>query len=129
MNRTQLFEFHKQFCKDMIAITQKKNADYTGASDDPFFNFTRVQALEACTAEQGFLTRMSDKYCRIVSFVKLGALKVKDESVRDTLMDLANYCVLMAAYIESQGKKKPTKAKAKKKKKKKIKKAQPEKAK
>jgi hypothetical protein len=27
---------------------------------------------------------------------------VKDESVQDTLLDLANYACLMAAYIESQ---------------------------
>ncbi len=115
MNKPQLFEFHKKFCKDMLVLCQNKNADYTGASDDPFFNFTRVEATDICSTEQGFLTRMTDKSSRLISFVKQGVLKVKDESVRDTLLDMANYCILMAAYIES--KKKPTKVKPKKSKK------------
>jgi hypothetical protein len=38
---------------------------------------------------------------RIASFVKNGELKVKDESVQDTLLDLANYSMLFAAYLKS----------------------------
>ena len=45
---------------------------------------------------------MFDKMKRISSFVHQGELQVKDESVKDTLQDLANYCCLMAGYIESQ---------------------------
>lgn len=52
--------------------------------------------------EQGFLTRMMDKMKRISSFVEKGELQVKDESVTDTLRDLANYSCLLAGYIKSQ---------------------------
>jgi hypothetical protein len=45
---------------------------------------------------------MSDKFARITTFVNKGVLKVKDESVEDTLLDLANYCILMAGYIKSK---------------------------
>jgi hypothetical protein len=54
---------------------------------------------------------MMDKISRIASFIKKGTLEVKDESVKDTLMDLANYCILFAGYLES---KKTPKAPAKK---------------
>lgn len=102
MTKDEFLQFHQNFCKDLMSITQKKNADYTGLSADPFHNFTRVQALGICSTEQGFLTRMTDKLCRITSFVQKGELLVKDESVNDTLHDLANYCALMAGYIYSK---------------------------
>jgi len=86
----------------MVEITARKNADYTSGSDDPFFNFTRVEALQITETERGFLTRMTDKLARITTFVNKGVLQVADESVEDTLLDLANYCVLMAGYIRSK---------------------------
>lgn len=102
MTKEQYMEFQKQTFDAMIEITRRKNADYTGASGDPFFNFTRVEALGIASTEQGFLTRMLDKFARITSFVQKGELQVKDESVQDTLRDLANYCILMLGYIESK---------------------------
>ena len=102
MTKKQYLDFHKKFCADMIEITAKKNADYTGTDPDPFANFSKVQVLCICSTEQGFLTRMTDKFCRITSFVQKGELLVKDESVQDTLHDLANYCALMSGYIESK---------------------------
>lgn len=100
MNREELLTFHAEFTLKMEDICEKKNADYAGSVACPFANFTRVEMLGFATAEQGFLTRMMDKFCRISSFVKNGTLMVKDESVTDTLLDLANYCVLMAAYLQ-----------------------------
>ena len=102
MNKTEYMDFHKACCDKMVEITKQKNADYTGTSEDPFSNFTRVEALGICTTEQGFLTRMTDKLSRITSFAQKGFLLVKDESVEDTLMDLANYCILMSGYIKSK---------------------------
>ena len=102
MTKKEYFEFHKACCDKMIAITAAKNADYTGVGDDPFANFTRVESLMICTTEQGFLTRMMDKFSRIVSFSQKGELQVKDESVEDTLLDFANYCILLAGYIKSK---------------------------
>jgi hypothetical protein len=105
MTKDEYLKFHKKFCGDMITMTQKKNADYTGKDADPFANFNKVEQLGICSTEQGFLTRMTDKFCRITSFVQKGELLVKDESVQDTLHDLANYCALMSGYIESKKKK------------------------
>lgn len=39
---------------------------------------------------------------RVASFAENGDLQVKDESVLDTLQDLANYSCLLAGYIKSK---------------------------
>lgn len=102
MTKDEYFKFHREFCDKMIEVTKKKNHDYTGGADDPFANFSNVKACGGATAEQGFLIRMNDKAMRISSFVEKGKLLVEDESVQDTLHDLANYCALMSGYIESK---------------------------
>ncbi len=101
MTKQDYFDFAQDFFGNCLEISKKKNADYTGGSVDPFANFKSVEVL-GISAEQGFLTRMMDKMKRIASFVEKGELLVKDESVTDTLNDLANYACLMAGYIESQ---------------------------
>ena len=104
MNKAEYVEFHKASCEKMQAITKAKNADYTGDGDDPFANFSRVEALGITDTTRGFLVRMTDKLSRITSFAQKGVLQVKDESVEDTLLDLANYCILLAGYIRSKKK-------------------------
>lgn len=96
--KDKFFEFQESFTKRMIEISKAKNSDYAG-DEDPFANFTSVGKE---WAEIGFYTRMMDKMSRIKSFIKKGSLEVKDESVTDTLMDLANYCVLFAGYLNQK---------------------------
>lgn len=103
MTKQEYFEFSEEFFKNCIETSKKKNSDYTGGSEDPFSNFKSVETLGIST-EVGFLTRMMDKMKRISSFVENGTLQVKDESVTDTLQDLANYSCLLAGYIKSKGK-------------------------
>jgi len=80
---------------------QDKNADYADeAVDDAFANFTHVEHFRVASAYQGFFTRMIDKFSRIATFINRGVLQVKDESVEDTLLDLANYCILLAGLIK-----------------------------
>lgn len=102
MTKEEYFKFAEGFFGECIAISRNKNADYTGDNNDPFANFSSVKTCGGATPEQGFLFRMTDKMMRISSFVKLGTLKVKDESVTDTLRDLANYACLLSGYITSQ---------------------------
>lgn len=104
MNKQEYLTFHRQFCDDMILITKKKNADYSGSGDDPFNNFRHignlVQVKDIDIVAVGFLTRMSDKMGRIGSFISNGELQVKDESIKDTLADMANYSILFAGYLQ-----------------------------
>jgi hypothetical protein len=104
MTKTDYILLHESLCERMVKITRAKNADYSGAGDDPFANFRQIgHLLQTPNAvEQGFLTRMSDKMARIASFIAKGQLQVKDESVEDTLLDLANYCLLMIGFIKDK---------------------------
>ncbi len=96
-------EFHRASCEKMIAITVAKNSDYTGDSDDPFSNFTQVERDGICDTVTGFLTRMSDKWSRIRSLIKKGGIgAVLTESLEDTLLDFANYCILLAGFLRSR---------------------------
>lgn len=106
MTKAEYLKFHKEFCDKMIDVTAKKNADYAGAGDDPFNNFRQIGSLihteDLDIVAVGFLTRMSDKFSRIGSFIAKGELMVKDESVEDTLHDLANYSALFAGYLREK---------------------------
>lgn len=102
MTKEEYFIFAEAFFKNCLELSKKKNSDYTGDSNSPFSNFEGVEVTGCVTTEQGFITRIFDKYKRLCSFVKQKELKVKEESVEDTLMDLANYCVLFAGYIKSK---------------------------
>lgn len=100
MTRNELVEFSQEFFGKCHEIMKSKNADYSGAQEDPFANFKAIE-IYGIDTEIGFLTRMTDKMARIASFIKRGELMVKDESVTDTLRDLANYSMLLAAYLKS----------------------------
>lgn len=104
MNQTELVAFFDDSVARMRQTLIAKNHDYAGSqiSQCTFANFTRVEALGIASTEQGFLTRMMDKLCRITTFTQKGILKVEDEKITDTLLDLANYSLLMAAYIQSK---------------------------
>lgn len=102
MTKKEYMEWHEAACQKMMTITKAKNADYTGVGDDPFANFRRVESLGITDTVRGFLVRMTDKLSRITSFAQKGVLEVKDESVEDTLLDLANYSLLLAAFIKSE---------------------------
>lgn len=99
MNREEYIKLHQELCDRMVEITRRKNHDYS-QSNDPFANFKLVGHM-GHSVEAGFITRMSDKLARISNFVIQKQLLVKDESVQDTLLDLANYCLLMIGYLES----------------------------
>ena len=107
MNTKEYLQYHREACDKLIAITASKNADYTGDSDDPFKNFRGVEQDGICSTEQGFLTRMRDKWSRTVSLVmrqlRTGeGARVKDETLEDTLFDFANYCILLAGWLRAK---------------------------
>lgn len=76
----------------MISIYRKKNADYGNSFD---------QSLD----EDGLLVakiRIGDKVRRFLSLTKEGVeVQVKEESISDTLLDLANYCVMTIVYMNN----------------------------
>ncbi len=104
MTRDELLDYFDETVEKMRATLAAKNHDYAGNDKtvDAFANFTRVEALGIAPTEIGFLTRMTDKLCRVTTFCKSGVLKVADEKVSDTLHDLAVYAILMSGYIKTK---------------------------
>ena len=103
MDAEELFAYHHQMCRKALEICRVKNHDYaTGGDGGPFANFARVEAMGVMTTEQGFLVRMIDKMSRLSTFARAGKLKVSDEGVQDTLLDLVNYAILLSAYIHDK---------------------------
>jgi len=102
MNRQELVAYHGSLCDRLKTITAQKNADYTGAGEDPFFNLRTGETLNIGTTEQGLLFRMTDKFTRIITLTKTLVNQVKDETIEDTLLDFANYCLLLACYLKSK---------------------------
>jgi hypothetical protein len=103
MTRDELLKMHEMICEKGRSLMRKKNADYAGnGGNEPFANFTRVEAMGICSTEQGFLVRMTDKMSRLSSFVESGKLAVENESFEDTIIDIVNYSVLMYAYLHDK---------------------------
>ena len=80
-----------------------KRHDYAN-QDDVFANF-RTCEQAGIPAWKGCCVRLGDKFSRIMGFAKKEKLKVKDESIKDTLIDMANYALIaLILYEEEQNK-------------------------
>lgn len=99
MTREELMSLHDEMCAKGKSLMTAKNADYSKST--ALGNFFVAEALQACSAENGIIVRMSDKLSRIVSILEKGN-QVKDESVQDTLVDIINYTVLLGAVIREK---------------------------
>lgn len=106
MYAIQLLALHDDLCKSAKDLMTRKNYDYTSGSGDPFANF-RGSSYLGIDPVLGVMLRMQDKMMRVKTFAEKGELKVKDEGVKDALVDLINYTVLMCGLIE-EGKKNQT---------------------
>lgn len=104
MNRSRLLAMHRELCEEARGLSERKNHDYSGGKDDthPFLNFTRCESMGICKTEAGILVRMTDKMSRLSTFVTTGEFKVKDEALRDTVLDIINYSIILYAYTQSQ---------------------------
>lgn len=75
---------------EMRAMHERKSADY-GQGEDPLAN-VRASKEFGVPAWVGCMVRANDKVIRIKSMVKNG--KLENESVEDSLIDLAAYAIL-----------------------------------
>ena len=100
MDRARLLEIHKDLTTEASRLMGAKNHDYSGGHDstDAFLNFTRVEKLGITDTKTGFMVRMTDKVSRLITFIQSGQFKIKDEALKDTILDLINYSILLYAY-------------------------------
>ena len=82
----------KDITEEMNALYEQKNHDYGNSFYETFRKLGIISAA----------TRMLDKMNRIVSLVTKDKHEVKDESLRDTLIDLANYAVMTIIEIDKK---------------------------
>ena len=78
-------ERHMDICKGLNEIYEQKNHDYGDSFHDTFVEEGMAMAR----------IRLSDKLGRFKKLSKADSeQKVNDESIRDTLLDLANYAIM-----------------------------------
>lgn len=76
----------------MKEIHDAKRHDY--ASTEDRFSNLMLSELMGIPAWKGCLVRISDKFSRLTEFAKKEQLRVKDESIEDTFLDMANYALI-----------------------------------
>lgn len=74
---------HLDICEQLTLMYVDKNSDYGDSFGDTFSKLGMISAV----------TRITDKTNRLQSLC-VNKQKVKDESIKDTLMDLANYAIM-----------------------------------
>lgn len=85
-------KMHKDLCDKLNKIHYDKSCDYGDSFGETFNKLGIISAI----------TRISDKYNRLTSLCMLPEeeRKVKDESITDTLLDMANYCMMTVIELE-----------------------------
>lgn len=81
---------HEQICKYLTDMYTKKNIDY----GDSFHTSYEEEGLAMARI------RLGDKFLRFKNLSKAQDIQVKDESIRDTLIDLANYAIMTVMELD-----------------------------
>ena len=83
---------HEFICDELYETYQKKNADYGNSFENSLDKHGLIAAI----------VRMDDKMNRVTTLNKTAEQLVNDESVRDTLMDLANYVIMSVMWLDNK---------------------------
>ena len=90
----EFMEEYKKIVTETMELCVKKNKDYGSSVQDTFEKFGDIS----------YLVRITDKYNRICSLLNREG-EVKDESIDDTIRDMANYSFLWLASRNLKGNK------------------------
>lgn len=89
MNKVQR---HKELCEGLNETYKEKNKNYGDSFGISVKKYGYISAL----------TRMSDKWNRLEQLILNRSNGTKDESLTDTLIDLANYCLMTVMELEEE---------------------------
>ena len=81
---------HAEICKEINDLYERKNHDYGDSFHQTFIEEGMAMAR----------IRLGDKFNRFKTLSRGGGQKVNDESIRDTLIDLANYAIMTVREME-----------------------------
>ena len=85
-------QIHGKVCKELTETYKKKNADYGNSFENSLDKHGLIAGI----------VRMDDKMSRLISLNSKKEQQVMDESLRDTLMDLANYAIMSVMWLDEQ---------------------------
>jgi hypothetical protein len=85
--------------KAQLDIIKRKNSDY--ASVNPFENFQVTAHFANMDTTSTFAFHLANKLTRIKNLLTKDP-DVVEESIEDSINDMANYCQLMLAYIRHE---------------------------
>lgn len=81
---------HRMICDEINELYAKKNHDYGDSFHQTFVEEGMAMAR----------IRLGDKFSRFKTLSRGDEQKVNDESIRDTLIDLANYAIMTVVEME-----------------------------
>ena len=87
---------HQQICNKLNDIYAHKNAAYGNSFKETYDKLGIISAV----------TRITDKYNRLVNLAVNENIPQCDESIEDTLLDMANYCIMTVMELEIKSKQK-----------------------
>lgn len=76
--------YHEAICQQFNDLYRRKNADYGDSFGKSFAEYGMVMPC----------IRLEDKLNRLKALTRKGDAQVQDESITDTLLDLANYAIM-----------------------------------
>ena len=83
---------HEFICDELYETYKKKNADYGNSFENSLDKHGLIAGI----------IRMDDKMSRLISLNSKKEQQVLDESLRDTLMDLANYAIMSVMWLDNK---------------------------
>ena len=83
---------HRLICKELNELYERKNRDYGDSYHLSYLEEGMAMAR----------VRLTDKLNRFKMLSKTGEQLVHDESIRDTLIDLANYSIMTIMEIDGE---------------------------
>lgn len=101
--RLNVDEFRNEL-EAIYKLHAAKCSDYTADSTDRLANYRFSASMMGIPIERGMLGRLAEKFFRLKSiFEKDGDVKVADETIQDTLRDIAVMCVLLKLELDGRG--------------------------
>jgi hypothetical protein len=88
------YEKHKKICDTLNETYIQKNKAYGNSFTDTFEKLGLISAV----------TRITDKYNRLVNLAINSNVDTGDESIKDTLLDMANYCIMTYMELDKEEK-------------------------
>lgn len=83
-------ERHEKMCNDLHSLYIRKNAAYGDSFGETYKKLGIISAV----------TRISDKYNRLVNLATNPKIDHGDESLSDTLIDIANYALMTVMELQ-----------------------------